>query len=334
MQLLAQLLIGFSLFSAILLIFAHAVQHHEQQQFSSKLAGFFLIASLGLIQGLNLQLLLDPGSSFFSPLYIALLFCIAPSFYFYSRRLLTLEVGFNTGHCLHALPIVISLLFPLKWLIPLAFLIGSGYLLWLARAVYGLRGQRQRFKLELFALAVLFLIAIGVILLGFVWPLINDLNFITAYSILIGLAFFVVLFMFLHFPGFAGEVAEAAQASYAASTLNKVDRKQVLERLEQLMEQDQLYTMENLSLNLLAEQLQLNSHQLSELINSEFKLGFSKYIRRQRIDAAKKLLIAEPEASVLSIALSVGFSTQSNFYTAFREMVGMPPGQYRKQFLQ
>jgi AraC-like DNA-binding protein len=41
--------------------------------------------------------------------------------------------------------------------------------------------------------------------------------------------------------------------------------------------------------------------------------------------------VLEPESSVLSIGLSVGFSTQSNFYTAFRDIVGLAPGQYRKQ---
>jgi AraC-like DNA-binding protein len=88
--------------------------------------------------------------------------------------------------------------------------------------------------------------------------------------------------------------------------------------------------MENLSLETLAEAVQLSPHQLSELINTEFQQGFSRYIRQHRIDEAKRLLLAEPTASVLSIGLSVGFNSQSNFYAAFREFVGMPPAQYRK----
>ncbi|MGE8357156.1 MAG: helix-turn-helix domain-containing protein, partial [Microvirgula sp.] len=38
----------------------------------------------------------------------------------------------------------------------------------------------------------------------------------------------------------------------------------------------------------------------------------------------------EPSASVLSVGLSVGFSSQSTFYEAFREIEGMTPGQFRK----
>jgi AraC-like DNA-binding protein len=54
-------------------------------------------------------------------------------------------------------------------------------------------------------------------------------------------------------------------------------------------------------------------------------------VRRYRIEAAKKMLIDEPRASVLSVGLSVGFTSQSNFYVAFKEFTGFVPGQFRKQ---
>ena len=148
----------------------------------------------------------------------------------------------------------------------------------------------------------------------------------------LGLAFFATLLTLLCFPSITEDVVEATQAAYAESTLNNIDRTKTLTLLSTLMEQENLYTHENLSLSLLAEQLQLTSHQLSELINTEFKQSFSKYIRQYRIEEAKKMLLDEPDASILSIGLSVGFSTQSNFYTAFRDIAGMAPGQYRKQF--
>ncbi|MCK5666121.1 MAG: AraC family transcriptional regulator, partial [Thiotrichaceae bacterium] len=247
---------------------------------------------------------------------------------------LTAEIEFSWWQILHALPLSICLFFPVHWMLTLVFLIGNGYLLWLAKAVFLLREQRHRFKLELLALAVFFLIAVSVIMLGFIWPLVSNLNFIIGYSSLIGLAFFAAVLTLLSFPSITVDVAEAAQATYAESTLKNIDRKKAIAQLSRLMKEERLYTLESLSLSLVAEQLQLNSHQLSELINTEFQQGFSKYIRQYRIEAAKKLLIAEPESSVLSIGLSVGFSTQSNFYIAFRDLVGTAPGQYRKQFIE
>jgi len=334
MHLIALLLIGFSLFTAALLITGNFLQQFEPQQYSSKLAGFILVACLAIIQWLNLQFILTPSIKVFSPLYITLLFCIAPSFYFYSRQILTTEVKFHWWQIMHLLPLFVSFLFSAQWMLPLVFIIGSGYLLWLARSVFLLRKQRQRFKLELLALAVFFSIAICVIALGFIWPLLSDTRFIIAYSILIGLAFFAAILTLLSFPSITLDIAEAAQAVYAESTLKNIDREKIISQLNQLMEHENIFFLENLSLSMLAEQLQLNSHQLSELINTEFQQGFSQYIRQYRINAAKKLLREEPESSVLSIGLSVGFSSQSNFYTAFREIVGMPPGQYRKQLLK
>ncbi|MEE9337718.1 MAG: helix-turn-helix domain-containing protein [Methylococcaceae bacterium] len=294
MQLASLLLIGFSLFTAILLITGNLLQQFETQQFSSKLAGFVLVACLAIIQWLNLQFILNSSFLIFSPLYIALLFCIAPSFYFYSRKLLTAKFDFSVWQLLHILPLSFCLFFSVKWMLPLAFLIGSGYLVWLAKAVFSLRKQRQRFKLELLALAVFFLIAISVIMIGFIWPLISNTTFITGYSILIGIAFFATTLTLLRFPSITVDIAEAAQATYTESTLKNINRNEKIAQLTQLMEQDKLYIQEDLSL-------------------------------------AKKLLLDEPKSSVLSIGLSVGFSTQSNFYTAFRDIVGMAPGQYRKQ---
>lgn len=330
MHLLALLLIGFSIFTAILLIAGNILHQVESQQLLSKLAGFTLIISLASIQWLNLQYILGKIDYVYSSLYVMLLYCISPVFYLYSRQILTAKTNFSPWLLLHVLPVIFSFAIPLQGALPVVFLIGSGYLLWLGRAVYSLRNQRQRFKLELLALAVFFSIAIGVVLLGFIWPLVSKSTFIISYSILIGLAFFAAALTLLRFPSITAEVAEAARVTYAESTLKNIDCKKILTQLTQLMQQEKLYTLESLSLNLLAEQLQLTSHQLSELINTEFKQGFSKYIRQYRIDEAKRLLIVEPESSVLSIGLSVGFSTQSNFYTAFRDIVGMAPGQYRK----
>jgi AraC-like DNA-binding protein len=96
------------------------------------------------------------------------------------------------------------------------------------------------------------------------------------------------------------------------------------------MLKERAYEDAELSLPGLAAKLGISAHQLSELMNGRLGKGFSRYLREQRINAAKVMLLNEPSASVLSVGLSVGFSAQSNFYEAFREIEGMTPGQYRK----
>ena len=98
-----------------------------------------------------------------------------------------------------------------------------------------------------------------------------------------------------------------------------------------MFEQEKIYQVEDLSLAKLAELTQLSAHQLSELINTHFQIGFSRLVRQYRVEAAKTMLTEEPRASVLSVGLSVGFNSQSNFYVAFKEITGVVPGQFRKQ---
>ena len=92
---------------------------------------------------------------------------------------------------------------------------------------------------------------------------------------------------------------------------------------------EKVFQNENLNLKILAEAIGLSSHQLSELINTRFGTGFSRYVRERRIDEAKRLLREDKDASILSISLATGFRSQSNFYAAFREIAGVAPGTYR-----
>ncbi|MFK8019802.1 MAG: helix-turn-helix domain-containing protein [Pseudomonadales bacterium] len=75
----------------------------------------------------------------------------------------------------------------------------------------------------------------------------------------------------------------------------------------------------------------LSAHQLSELINSHYGVGFPRFLRQHRVDAAKTLLLDEPDASILSVSLMIGFRFQSSFYSAFKELTGLSPGAYRQQ---
>jgi AraC-like DNA-binding protein len=321
---------SFSIISALLLAVAHFNCREYKGKPLSRFAGFLLLFSLLVLQYGHFSFLQNDTQFVTSPIYLIVLFLVAPAFYFYSRDVLKAVDAYHPLQVLHFLPALLGLLLPREYALPLAFFIGTGYVVWLAKIVYSLRDQRARFKLELIALAAMSLVAILVLLLGISLPLISEQVFYETYAILIGLAFVVVIFTLLRFPNIKAEVTEAAEAVYASSTLKNLDSNALELKLRQLMEVDKLYVNETLSLSNLAEQMEINTHQLSEFINTHFGKSFSQLIREYRVDAAREMLINEPEASVLSIGLSVGFNSQSSFYTAFRDIVGMAPGSYRK----
>ena len=334
MQTIAQnitiLLIGFSIFSAVLLAVTHLNCGEYQGKLLSRIAGFVLLFGLALLQFSHYKFLQGDNRFIYTTFYTLLLFTVAPAFYFFSREVLKVDNAYHPALLLHAIPMAIGLFLPRNIALPLAFFIGTGYVFWLAMIVYSLREQRQRFKLEIVALGAMFVVALMVLLLGVVLPLVSDEFFYTTYALLIGLTFIVATFTIMRFPNISTEVNEAAQAAYTISTLKNVDGSALELKLRQLMEVEKLYTQETLSLSLLAEQMDISTHQLSELINTRFSKSFSQLVREYRITEAKRMLIDEPKSSVLSIGLSTGFTSQSNFYTAFRDITGMAPGNYRK----
>ncbi len=335
MQNIAILMIGFTLFSSLLLAFTQIRCSVEQEGLFSRVSAIVLLMGISGLQLAHLGFLTGTHDTINSSLYLCLLFLIAPSFYGFSLVLLGSEKSKQHSQFLHYLPALICLLLPNTIIYPWgflgAFLVGTGYLVWLTAKLYQLKAQRSRFKMEIVGLAILFCIAVLVILLAFSMPLIAETWFFTLYSILIGSSVFMVMLVLMMSPKVVENVSEVAKAVYAESTLKNIDEATTLKKLDKLIIDDKLYEQEDLKLSTLAELLGLTTHQLSELVNTRLNKGFSQYIREHRINAAKRLLIDEPTASVLSIGLSVGFTSQSNFYAAFKELTGIPPGKYRKQ---
>ncbi|MCZ4305963.1 helix-turn-helix domain-containing protein [Zoogloeaceae bacterium G21618-S1] len=329
---LAILLTGFSIFSAISLALTHFASDLYQDQPMSRVMALILLVALSSLQIAHFAWLhLDSEWVAMLP-YRMSLFAVAPSFFLFSQPLLNAKALPSVRPALlaHALPIAISPFLPDGLALPLAFTIGAGYLLWLARSLHALRRERENFHKEILLLGGIFAIAVGVSALGLAQASLPGKLFFSLYAVAIGAAFFLVQTTLGLRPKLSAEIREVVQTAYANSTLTNVDCDAVLSELSRLMAADRAYIDPNLSLPALAERLGLSNHQLSELINVRLGKSFSRYLRELRVEAAKAMLCDEPSASVLSVGLSVGFTSQSNFYEAFREIEGMAPGQFRK----
>jgi len=175
------------------------------------------------------------------------------------------------------------------------------------------------------------LMALG---LGLALPYLDHHIYYTLYSNSVALAMLLIVAALIFFPQLLGDILEITELAYAKSKLGGINTQSKIDELERLMSVEKHFQNEELSLANLADVMELTSHQLSELINTHYGHGFPRFIREHRVHEAKKLLISEPKASVLSISMAIGFRTQSNFYTAFKEITGDSPGQYRKKSLQ
>lgn len=330
MNLLLTLIIGFSVVSSAVLLGTYAFfLHNVNKSARALLTGTLLLAGLSLLQLGHLDFIsagIDPLNSLS---YRFWLFMTPPMFYLFSRSILFEETDFTASMLIHTAPVLLIFISRIEVSISILFCIGTGYSLWLTQVIYSLRGTRRRSKFELFFLALFTSMAIGVLLLGFSLPYVDSSYFYHFYTFSIGLALVLVVATLLSFPELLAELAEAAKLSYASSTLNDVHVAEKKRQLDALMSLEKIYQQEDLTLAMLAEAVQLGSHQLSELINTEYKMSFSRYVREHRIQEAQRLLKEEPDASILAISMEVGFKSQSNFYAAFKEITGKSPGTYR-----
>lgn len=230
--------------------------------------------------------------------------------------------------------VLLALWTPPAWAVPVSLAIGTGYALHLGVLLYRLRATRRWFVLELPVVGVFALMGVAVGATGALAPSYVAWDaFALAYSWQILLGYLLITGLLLLVPDLAAKTQDAVASSYAQSSLGKVDVPAAVERLRVLFEDEHLYRDEDLGLAKLARRVELSPHQLSELLNARFGERFSRFVRRHRVAAARRLLIDEPRASVLAVGLSVGFGSQSTFYAAFKEETGLVPGEFRRRNL-
>ena len=331
MQLLVILLVGFSVVAAIVLYVAYVFFLNNLSK-SPRALGTCALLLMGLAQ-LQLghyEFMLAEADPLQSWNYRVWLFLVPSMFYLFSRSILFEESRFSPSMAWHLLPVLLPFVVRIEIAVSILFCVGAGYSLWLTHIVYQLAGSRSRSRFELFFLVLFSAMALVVLLLGFALPYIDVAFFYYSYAIAIGVALALVVGALLSFPQLLAEIAEAAKISYATSTLVGLNVENKKAELVRLMEVEQVFQQEDLSLAGLADLLELSAHQLSELINTQFNMSFSRYVREHRIHRAIHLLQSQPHASVLSISIEVGFRSQSNFYAAFKEITGHSPSSYRK----
>lgn len=112
---------------------------------------------------------------------------------------------------------------------------------------------------------------------------------------------------------------------------NEAERKQFQAVLKEL-ENHKLYLNQELTLRLLAQQLQVNEKRLSAWINQYTENNFYHLINQYRVAEFKRQLSAPENQnfSLLGIAQNAGFRNKSTFYKVFKELEGITPNDYKK----
>ncbi|WP_313096072.1 helix-turn-helix domain-containing protein, partial [Empedobacter sp.] len=160
-----------------------------------------------------------------------------------------------------------------------------------------------------------------------------------------GFSFFVCtcwyLFVALNNPDFFRGVNENLQPIKEAipkqkSTLEiDVEKNNQIESLKDFMVKNEPYLDSSLTIQNLAEQLNMPVKDLSALINLYMDKHFFDFVNEYRIKKAIQILkdCTQKELTVLEILYQVGFNSKSSFNTSFKKYTGKTPTDYRKEAL-
>ncbi len=143
-----------------------------------------------------------------------------------------------------------------------------------------------------------------------------------SFSVLIFILSFVAL---KHYPLF-----KSSGSKYQNTRISDNEGQEYFYNLKRLVAQKELFKNPNLSLSILANEMDLLERDVSQLINQYGNCNYSQFINEFRIVEAKKMLWQQTESKIIAIALASGFNNLGTFNSAFKAHTGLTPSEYRK----
>jgi AraC-like DNA-binding protein len=123
---------------------------------------------------------------------------------------------------------------------------------------------------------------------------------------------------------------------YDGIHIDPEQRNRIEHLLIQLIIDDKAYLNPDLTLDTLANSLEVNRVYISQVINEQFQMNFSQLINYYRIQEACNMLssAAYEKYTILYIAQKSGFQSISPFNRAFKKYMQETPSNYRKKMLR
>jgi AraC-like DNA-binding protein len=136
-----------------------------------------------------------------------------------------------------------------------------------------------------------------------------------------------------HFASLPAVANVERREKYAGSDQTGEERQTLFSRAQQEMLSNARYLEMDLTLGELAASMAATPRDLSEAINAEGGVSFYDFVNGYRLEAARRLLLDDRDARILSIAHRAGFNSKSTFNKVFKSTTGQTPSQFRKSHL-
>lgn len=120
---------------------------------------------------------------------------------------------------------------------------------------------------------------------------------------------------------------------YSGKKIDSAEAAIISQKLEKVMLEKELFKNANLTLQDLAKEVNISSHQLSQFLNNILGKNFTSFINEFRIKEACQIIKSSDKFTLESIGYDVGFNSKSAFFAAFKKHTGKTPLNYQLQVI-
>ncbi len=128
------------------------------------------------------------------------------------------------------------------------------------------------------------------------------------------------------------ENEETTDSENIHPVLNKKQEEKITNEIILHLTSKKPYMNPDYSLQMMADELHIPRYKLSQVINSNQKKNFFKFINEFRVEEVKRKLKnpAYKHYTVLGVALECGFNSKTSFNRIFKEETGVTPSEFKK----
>jgi AraC-like DNA-binding protein len=233
--------------------------------------------------------------------------------------------------------------------IPLLYITGIGYLVFINRNFRRVPIPIQRFFLFLFFLLLFNIMSVVPGILS--KSSMDSLFWMNSFGLIPSFVFLLAVFFqpgFLYGDGFREATPTFGRALYQSSNTKHLESdnsqsfppsKQDLlfTRIESLFEKEKPYLLPDFSLRYLEVHLNISGRYISQSIKKNTGLGFKHYLQQKRMKyfyTEYQLKLGLEDKSTEEVAYDLGFVSVNTFYVQFKQATGMTPKEYFDRFIK
>ena len=123
-----------------------------------------------------------------------------------------------------------------------------------------------------------------------------------------------------------------ATKTYRTGRLKKLEEDNFQDRLNQYLDKDKPYLKSRLTIDQLAEALEVSTHELSLYLNEALNQSFFDLINKHRVEEFIRRMQdpANANYTLLGIAMDCGFNSKASLNRIFKKYTGKSPSEYYK----